>query len=107
MSRRVFPSGPLALLALAFASLFTFPRLVHADDPSVVGQWSAVMSWPIVSIHTSLLPTRKVLVWPRNGENVYVTNAPVWDPAANSFTAVPLNTANLFCSGHTPLSDGR
>jgi hypothetical protein len=68
------------------------------------GQWSAVLAWPLVAIHTSLLPTGKVLVWDDHTDN---PPAQVFDPATNSMTAVPFYTADLFCSGHALLSDGR
>jgi hypothetical protein len=68
------------------------------------GQWSAVFTWPTVAVHMTLLPTGKVLVWEDKNDNV---SADVFDPATNSMTAVPFYTANLFCSGHALLPDGR
>src|SRR5205823_3201189 len=32
-------------------------------DPAVVGQWSSVMSWPLVDMHMVLLKTGKILMW--------------------------------------------
>jgi hypothetical protein len=72
-------------------------------QPDVVGQWSAVISWPVNNIDIVLLPNGKLLLWPRNGGN----QARVWDPSNNSFTPVPLPTMNLFCTGHAFLGDGR
>lgn len=76
------------------------PRAVAQSD--VVGQWSGVISWPIVTIHSHLLPNGKVLLWPRDGGN----QARVWDPVNNTFVNVPLGM-NLFCSGHAFMADGR
>jgi hypothetical protein len=68
------------------------------------GQWSAVFSWPIVAIHMTLLPTGKVLTWEDRTDN---SSADIFDPATNTLTAVPFLAANLFCSGHAMLPDGR
>ena len=58
------------------------------------------MPWPIVAIHTMLLPTGKVLAINR------IQTPQIWDPATNQFTTVPA-PANLFCAGHALLPDGR
>jgi galactose oxidase len=68
--------------------------------PETSGSWSAAFPWPIVAIHTSLLPNGRVLAWPLTGD------PQVWNPSTGSFTAVPL-TPWLFCSGHSFLPDGR
>ncbi|MEP7177114.1 MAG: hypothetical protein ABI860_11245, partial [Gemmatimonadales bacterium] len=67
---------------------------------AVGGTWSAPFNWPIVPIHTMLLPSGKVLAIGRTG------TPQVWDPATGNFAAMP-SPAWLFCSGHTLLSDGR
>jgi hypothetical protein len=64
------------------------------------GQWSDVQQWPIVAIHTMLLPSGKVLAINR------IRTPQIWDPATNEFTTVPA-PANLFCAGHALLPDGR
>ena len=64
------------------------------------GQWSAPFAWPIVPIHLMLLPDGRVL-------SIGRTRSPqIWDPATGLFSAVPA-PANLFCSGHALLPDGR
>ena len=64
------------------------------------GSWSALFSWPVVALHLGVLSNGKVLSWGKTG-------APqIWDPASGLFTAVP-SPANLFCGGHSFLSDGR
>jgi len=68
------------------------------------GQWSARVAWPLVAIHMTLLPTGKVLTWDDHTDG---DGAHVFDPGTNSLTAVPFSTANLFCSGHALLPDGR
>jgi len=68
------------------------------------GQWSAVMTWPFKAVHTHLLPTGKVMFWDSFDLG---DNAQLWDPATNSITALPHATANIFCTGHSFLPDGR
>jgi hypothetical protein len=89
-----------ALLCLS-TSFFLVPLFSLADTPSTVGQWSAVTIWPYKPIHAHLLPSGKVLFWPR------ADTPKLWDPATNVFSTVPQAGANIFCSGHTFLSDGR
>ena len=93
-----------------------------------MGQWTDTLSWPIMAVHAHLLPNGKVLTWGREyGSQWYVippgrsNGIPnIWDPACgyalSCFTFVdtpviaPGTTtprADLFCSGHAFLSDGR
>jgi hypothetical protein len=79
---------------------------VHVTTPSPTqfGQWSAVMTWPIVAVHAELLPSGNVLAW-----TDYTINggAQIWRPATNTFTAKNYSTTSLFCSGHAYMADGR
>src|SRR5687768_2939592 len=68
---------------------------------SSVGQWSAAQNWSIVSVHTILLPTGKVMFYPYNDD------PRLWDPANNSIVLLPKVGYNIFCTGHSFLSDGR
>jgi beta-lactam-binding protein with PASTA domain len=72
-----------------------------AADPALVGQWSAVLPWSAIAVHSHLLNTGRVVNWERGSQ------ANVWDPATGSFAAVPNPWADLLCAGHTFLSDGR
>ena len=63
------------------------------------GQWSQPFNWPIVGVHTMLLPNGRVLAFGRSTPQV-------WNPANGTTSTVPA-PANLFCSGHALLSDGR
>ena len=97
-------TGPSGNYRLSFSA----PDLDGAESSQVAlhttsaesGQWSEVMPWPIVAIHTMLLPTGKVLAINR------IQTPQIWDPATNAFTTVPA-PANLFCAGHALLPDGR
>jgi hypothetical protein len=67
------------------------------------GQWSPLMNWPMVAIHSVLLDTGKVLQWD-GWQQPEPTQ--VWDPATQTFTT---QTApdSIFCSGMAELPDGR
>ena len=71
---------------------------------SQVGQWSPVMNWPIVAVHSMLLPTGNVLAW-----TDYTINegAQLWRPGTNTFTPKPEVNTSLFCAGHILMADGR
>src|SRR5213595_839961 len=85
-------------LLLSFG--FIFSPSASAQN-NVVGQWSSVMTWPYEAIHAHVLPTGKVLFWTRGD------HSQLWDPAANTVTSTAASGANIFCSGHAFLPDGR
>lgn len=68
---------------------------------STVGQWSAVQNWPIVAVHSHLLPTGKILFW------AYSDGIYLWDPATAVVTSAPNAGRNVFCAGESFLADGR
>src|SRR4029077_698397 len=71
------------------------------QNPATIGQWSARTTWPYKGIHAALLPTGKVLWWPRGD------NSQLWDPTSNTNTAQAHVGANIFCAGQSFLPDGR
>jgi hypothetical protein len=69
--------------------------------PATVGQWSSVLSAPVVLLHLHLLPPDgHVLGWGHDGD------PQVWDPVTGAFTAKP-SLSLMFCAGHNFLPDGR
>ena len=72
--------------------------------PDQVGQWSAPVAWPLVAVHMVLLPTGNVLAMDAWGDAPNTQR--IWNPSNGTFIAVPYG-ANLFCSGHILLPDGR
>ena len=116
--------------AAAQASPFTFT----IETPDKRGQWGDPFTLLNVGIHAHVLPTGLVLMWGRrdNPQQSLDTDpasplapglppAPpatctpfVWNPANGNMTQTPQPTlndgttnANLFCSGHAFLPDGR
>jgi hypothetical protein len=105
--------GHLARSRFATNSGSTNTRLAAAT-PDLVGKWSQVFDWPVVGVHATLMANGKVLAWdtfpgqagPTDIQET--TRVTIWDPATNTHTAADNNTkANLFCSAHTTLADGR
>ena len=90
-------SGPLFALLVGLSS-------ASGQDPATVGQWSAVFTSPMTQVHAHVLPTGKVLWWPAFSQG---DNPQLWDPTTNVVTAGPKAGANIFCSGHAFLADGR
>src|SRR4029078_6023172 len=72
--------------------------------PAQVGQWSTPVSWPLVAVHMSLLPTGNVLAW--DGFAAGPNSQRIWNPTTGTFTPVPY-AVNTFCAGHALLAHGR
>jgi hypothetical protein len=94
-----FSVKAVLLSCLVSVSLLQAPEVL--GQASSVGQWSAPQNWSIVSVHTMLLPTGKVMFYPYNDD------PRLWDPANNSITLLPKAGYNIFCTGHSFLADGR
>jgi galactose oxidase len=122
LSRRAFTKAAGMGVAGATLTVPLLGRPVAADDPSAVGQWSPVYPWPNVAIHLHLLPkstdlNARLLTYAdddvpglksRNAgfSKTFVIDIPAGSDPATTWTYVPNNVTNLFCSGHTFLPDG-
>ena len=53
-----------------------------AQDARTLGQWSSVQQWPVVSVHSHLLPTGQVMFYP------YSDDVHLWDPATGNIFRV-------------------
>jgi galactose oxidase len=113
----------------------TDPFSFTIETPDLRGQWGEVLELPNVAAHAHVLPTGVVLMWGRRDRPdqsletdppspLHVGQAPappatctpfLWDPSTGQVTTTPPPTltdpeganANLFCSGHAFLPDGR
>jgi chitodextrinase len=96
---------PQRNLGSATPSTVTFSN-TNPGNPSQVGLWSGITSWPLVSVHINLLSDGRVLAWDR-----MLTGNPdpqVWDPVTGSIRSVPTSDGvNLFCAASLTLPDGR
>lgn len=88
-----------------------------------VGEFGPIKNLPLVPVHLSVLPNRKILFWGRDlamnpdgtipttgrGDAKQVvgrSDVYIWD-GVNTPQEVDNTTTNLFCSGHSFLPDGR
>lgn len=85
----------VSALALCYASCF--------GQSSQVGEWSTVQQWPLVAIHQMYLPDGRILVWGRGdlGDYAMIANPETWE-----FKHVGSLGTDIFCAGHSFLSDG-
>ena len=88
--------------ALVVASLLA---LDAKADPALVGEWSQVTTFPISATHMHLLPTGKVMFYGEFEEGLKPPQ--LWDPATGELSQLPTPDYNIFCTGHSPLPDGR
>lgn len=113
------PDPPASGSTIAAAR--TAGALAPAESAAPDGLWGPLLSIPTTAIHAIVMPTGKVLFisqpkYPAETE-WDGGNAHVWDPATNTFTAVPPpvvdwptgpdRPANLWCAGQVQLADGR
>lgn len=70
--------------------------------PAGIGQWSAPFDLGVAAANMVLLHTGKVLM-----SSGSLSDVRVWDPATGSLTPADNPFADLFCSGHSQLPDGR
>lgn len=132
MSRSVTASLGLMLASSALAPVAAtaqqpiYPVVVEQnDDPLLanlnipnnaadVGMWSGVVDWPIVAIHSTLLPDGRILTFgaPPGAAVQDGRTLVFWDPRKglnkDAFLTLP-NAQNVdsFCASATLLSDGR
>jgi hypothetical protein len=87
----------------AATASFSAPPGIEAT----VGRWQSPQTTPVIGLHLNLLPTGHALLWGHGGQ------PQLWNPTGGGFTQVTNAsctdpaTCELFCAGHTFLSDGR
>src|SRR5262245_5478609 len=79
-------------------------RCAHASG---AGEWVQVSDCPVFVVHAAVLNTGKVLLFSGTAEVGYPQLSHTWDPATDTFSAAQPYDEDLFCSGHTFLTDGR
>jgi len=95
-----------AILAVAsMVAAFQLPS--QAASPSDIGQWTQPFNLPLIGMHSSLLPTGKVLLYSAE-HGVPGVQAYVLDPVTLALTEIPPPGDWIpACSGHSFLADGR
>lgn len=99
---RVKSRGANGVLAMSGDGVF----VTGNNSAAQVGQWSPVMNWPLVAVHTVQLPTGNVLLWDA-WELAPNVQARIWNPTSQSFVGVTNQFSSIFCSGQAMLADGR
>ena len=92
-------------LLIATVMVVCFGAIPSMAQQNVSGSWSFVDPLPYFPIHTHLLPTGNVMIWPGDG-GVSGNDPRSWDPFDQSVTLLAKPGVDLFCSGHSFLSDG-
>ena len=92
-----------SLLAVAISVSLNLGA-ASAQSPSTVGRWDLGPVWDIAPVHMVL---RQMVRW-CSGRETYISgdDARLWDPATNTLTSLSKATYDLFCAGHTLMSDG-
>jgi Domain of unknown function (DUF1929)/Bacterial Ig-like domain (group 3)/Bacterial Ig-like domain (group 2)/Abnormal spindle-like microcephaly-assoc'd, ASPM-SPD-2-Hydin len=90
------------LWIVLFSAMLTGATRANSQNP--VGQFSPLMNWPFNPTHAVLLPSGSVLWWASfaNGDKPQI-----WNPATGVNTAVTPAGYDIFCGGHSVMSDGQ
>jgi chitodextrinase len=76
---------------------------IAGTDPATVGEWGAVMNWPLIAIHATLLNNGMVLMW---DDHTTDGGAYLYNPQSGAFLSIPYSSVNLFCAGTVAEPDG-
>ena len=81
-------------------------------DAGTKGMWSPVVNWPLIAVHTALLPDGRLLTYgtKTNGQQTGFFSYDVWDPQGGldggHLTLDNATGTDIFCSSQTLLPDG-
>jgi hypothetical protein len=88
-------------IATVTLSLLLAPSAQVAAQPTLVGEWQTLPSWPFAASHAALLPDGRVLLWNDLGD------APqIWNPVSNSFSSAQHPSAPLAGTSPVQLASG-
>jgi hypothetical protein len=78
------------------------------------GEWSSVLSWPLIATHMANLTDGRVLAWSSYDVKTFggrpdlqYTQAVIYNPSNNTFQDVDNPQHDMFCAGLAMLPDGR
>ncbi len=81
-------------------------------DAGTKGMWSPIVNWPLIAVHTALLPDGRLLTYgtKTNGQQTGFFSYDVWDPQGGldggHLTLDNTTGTDIFCSSQTLLPDG-
>ncbi|MGH8249488.1 MAG: galactose oxidase-like domain-containing protein, partial [Steroidobacteraceae bacterium] len=96
-------SSPIRVPLCVLAAVLCLPLKASANN--VAGAWSPVKPWPMIAIHSVLLPDGRVLTYGPKPDAIY----DVWDPSAGldaGHLTMPIVGTFLFCSSQLVLPAG-
>src|SRR4030095_16617977 len=98
----------LSVSYLCLALLFPVMSgdLAAQGDPLVLGRWSFFPNLPFYPVHTHVLPTGKVMMWPGDLSQIS-SDVYSWEPATGVTAPLSRPGYDVFCAGHVFLADGR
>ena len=116
-ARRSFARTLIAFVVLLPAfGVVTTSAAVAAEDPSVVGEWTAPFDIGVIAIHSVLLPNGKVLLFEKPATSGTGSKARVFDPVTGFVSGPPPSATlqnadiadprDLFCATQSLTSDG-
>ena len=75
--------------------------------PSDTGTWTTINPLPFFPVHTHLLPTGKMMIWPGDtaGGGVSGNDPRSWDPATENLLTLAKPGYDVFCAGHSFMAD--
>ena len=88
------------------------PTTPIPTDANTRGMWSAVFNWPLIAVHTVLMPDGRLLTYGTDGSGRQTGNfiVDIWDPEGGlngGHLTLPNNTGtDLFCSSQLVLPAG-
>ena len=97
------------LFGLVFAAFAQAPTAVAANPPGV---WTPVASWPLIAIHTVLMPDGRILTFGTDGDgrqtgfHIYDVWNPVTGLNAGHLTLPNVTGTDIFCSSQLVLPQG-
>lgn len=112
VDRGAGPGRPARLASARFKPTSVAP--IRSAGVEQSGSFGPAFEWPIIPIHTVLLPDGRVLSYGSddNGEQTGLLHYSVWDPALGvgpeSMLLLPNTTAtDLFCAGQALMTNGQ
>ncbi|MEM7258054.1 MAG: discoidin domain-containing protein, partial [Pseudomonadota bacterium] len=88
------------------------PVLGEANgSPAEIGQWGAVLDWPLVAVSMANLPDGKILTYSgserRTWPSTERTFSATWDPETGVFSENLRQGHNMFCAALSMTADGK
>ncbi len=95
---------------LALLSVLTLP--LASAQPSQVGQWTSLTSWPFVPISLAHLSDGRIVAWSSTRPTTFPAGetfsyAAVYDPTTGQITSLNNTAHDMFCAGLASTGDGR